>query len=198
MREMGIKATVRRKKQPYKKGIVHHIFDNLLSRNFITESPNQIWCIDFTYLKLKNGAKRYNCSIIDLYDRSIVSSLNGKWIDANLAIETLDIALNTNRIEDGIILHSDQGSQFASRDFISFCAENNINQSMSRAGNPYDNAPMERFYNTLKSEFIYQYTFETDEDLNQGVYEYIFDWYNYRRPHSFNGGLTPFEARNSN
>jgi len=198
MCELDIKAIVRRKKQPYKKGYHHHIFDNLIGQNFNVDTPNRVWCTDFTYLQLRNGAKRYNCSIIDLYDRSIVASLNSKWIDSNLAIETLEIALSSNKIGDDLIIHSDQGSQFASRDFINFCDENNITQSMSRAGNPYDNAPMERFYNTMKTEFIYQYTFEKDEDLNQGVYEYIFDWYNHRRPHTYNGGKTPFEARHSN
>ncbi len=197
MREMGVKAITRRKKQPYKKGYAHHIFKNLLEQNFTSEKPNQVWCSDFTYLTLKNGAKRYNCSIIDLYDRSIVASLNSKWIDTNLALETLKIALSSNKIDENLIFHSDQGSQFASREFINFCEDKGITQSMSRAGNPYDNAPMERFYNTMKTEFIYQYTFENDADLNQGVYEYIFDWYNYRRPHSFNGGLSPFEARHS-
>lgn len=198
MREMGIKAIVRRKKQPYTKGHQHHIFNNLLEQNFTTEKPNQVWCTDFTYLNLKNGTKRYNCSIIDLYDRSIVASLNSKWIDSNLAIETLAIALESNSTNNQLILHSDQGSQYTSREFIAFCAENDITQSMSRAGNPYDNAPMERFYNTMKTEFVYQYSFETDEDLNQGIYEYIFDWYNYRRPHTYNDGKTPFEMRHSN
>lgn len=198
MREIGIKAIVRRKKQPYIKGYQHHIFDNLLEQKFSASEPNQIWCTDFTYLNLKNGTKRYNCSIIDLYDRSIVASLNSKWIDSNLAMETLETALISNSIKTELILHSDQGSQFTSREFIAFCAENNITQSMSRAGNPYDNAPMERFYNTMKTEFVYQYSFETDEDLNQGIYEYIFDWYNYRRPHSYNEGKTPFEMRHSN
>ena len=123
MREMGIKAITRRKKQLYKRGYIHHIFENLLDQNFSTENPNQVWCSDFTYLTLKNGAKRYNCSIIDLYDRSIVASLNSKWIDSNLAIETLKIALSTNQISENLIFHSDQGSQFASRDFINYCKE---------------------------------------------------------------------------
>lgn len=198
MREMDIKAIVRKKKMPYKKGYQHHIFNNLVGQDFTPNEPNQVWCTDFTYLQLSNGSKRYNCSIIDLFDRSIVASLNSKWIDANLAIQTMEIALSSNKIKDALILHSDQGSQFASREFINYCAENAITQSMSRAGNPYDNSPMERFYNTMKTEFVYHYTFESDEDLNQGIYEYIFDWYNHRRPHSYNGGKTPFEARHSN
>lgn len=69
---------------------------------------------------------------------------------------------------------------------------------MCRAGNPYDNAPMERFYNTLKSELIYQYDFEADQELNEAISDYVFDWYNYRRPDSFNKGMTPFEARHLN
>jgi len=198
MREMGIKAIVRRKKQPYKKGYQHHIFDNILGQDFAPDKPNQIWCTDFTYLYLKNGAKRYNCSIIDLYDRSIVASLNSKWIDAKLAVKTMEIALASNNTTEDLVLHTDQGAQFASREFINFCKDNNVIQSMSRAGNPYDNAPMERFYNTMKTEFIYHYRFETDADLNQGIYEYIFDWYNHRRPHTYNNGKTPFEKRNSN
>ena len=88
--------------------------------------------------------------------------------------------------------------EFASREFINYCYGNEVTQSMSRAGNPYDNAPMERFYNTLKNEFVHHYIFETEEDLNLGIYEFIFDWYNYRRPHSFNEGATPYEKRNSN
>ena len=88
MREIGIKAIVRRKKKPYIKGYQHHIFDNLLGQNFTAAKPNQVWCTDFTYLSLKNGSKRYNCSIIDLYDRSIIASLNSKWIDSNLATAT--------------------------------------------------------------------------------------------------------------
>jgi transposase InsO family protein len=82
--------------------------------------------------------------------------------------------------------------------FVDYCSENKIQQSMSRAGNPYDNAPMERFYNTLKSGLIYKYSFNTDEDLNEAIDDYIFDWYNCRRPHTYNNKLTPNEARNSN
>ena len=111
MRELGIKAITRRKKQPYKSGYKHHIFENLLNRDFTVDKPNQVWCTDFTYLSLKGGSKRYNCSIIDLYDRSCVASLNSKWIDAKLAVDTLELALTNNKTGDDLILHSDQGTQ---------------------------------------------------------------------------------------
>jgi len=196
MKEMKIKATILVKPKLYvSKGKKHYIFDNQVDREFYATRPNEIWCSDFTQFKLKNGKKRYNCTILDLYDRSVVATLNSKFIDAELAVNTLVEALKSNKISNPIIFHTDQGAQFASRRFINFCEENNIIQSMSRAGNPYDNSPMERFYNTFKSELIKQYTFETDEELNEAVNDYVFDWYNYRRPHSYNEGLTPFEAR---
>lgn len=83
MHEMELKTTILCKESKYEKGEQHKIFDNILKRNYKTEKPNQIWCTDFTYLTLKNGKRRYNCSILDLHDRSIVASLNSKWIDSD-------------------------------------------------------------------------------------------------------------------
>ena len=93
--------------------------------------------------------------------------------------------------------HSDQGSQYTSKEFVDFCNANKIKQSMSKAGCPYDNAPTERYFNTFKNEFYNLFSFETDEILNNAVYDFTYSWYNHVRPHSFNGGLTPFEARYS-
>lgn len=195
-KELGLKSICRRKKSAYKKGYAHRIFPNLIDRNFRTDRINHIWCSDFTYINLSNGVTRYNCSIIDLYDRSIVSSVNGKWINTALALKALDKALKSQGPINGeLILHTDQGSQFTSLEFIEYCRKNNIIQSMSRAGCPYDNAPMERFYNTMKSELVYQYHFRNDDELDSAIYEFSYGWYNMVRPHSFNGYLTPYEAR---
>ena len=108
---------------------------------------------------MKKNAKRYNCSIIDLYDKSVLATLNSKRIDAELAIQTLQIALDRNPVKGKIILHSDQGSQYTSRAFTEFCEGKGIRQSMNKAGCPYDNSPMESFYGTFKSEFIRQNRF---------------------------------------
>ena len=89
MKELGLRSITRRKKPDYKKGKASKVFPNLLNQNFVTESKNQIWCTDFTYLFLDNGTVRYNCTIIDLFDRSVIASLNGDHITAELAIETL-------------------------------------------------------------------------------------------------------------
>lgn len=197
-KELALRSVVMRKKPAYLKGTVHKVFPNLLNREFKALTPNSVWCTDFTYLNLSNGSKRYNCSILDLYDRSIVATLNGKEITSDLAIRTLELALKYHKPSNsGLILHSDQGSQYSSKQFTEFCQDRKIAQSMSRAGCPYDNAPMERYFNTFKNELIHMFYFKTDNLLNRAVNNYTYSWYNHLRPHSFNGGLTPFEARYS-
>ena len=194
MQELEIKS-ITRNKYHYKKGDAHKVFDNLLNGDFKALKPNEKWCIDFTYLKVSSGEMYYNCSIIDLYDRSIVASVTREKCDANLAIKTVRAALSQAKKSKNIILHSDQGSQFTSKKFIEFCKNNKITQSMSRAGNPTDNAPIERFFNTLKCEFYYLYNFKDFRTLYKCINNYIFVRYNYTRPHTFNKGLPPMRAR---
>jgi len=191
MDELGIKSITRRKRPNYSKGNAHKVFPDLLNQMFNVESPNQVWATDFTYMILPGGSTVYNCSIIDLYKRNVVATLNGSHIDNKLAIATLKIALERHKPKRGIILHSDQGSQFTSKDFVDFCKKNHIQQSMSRVGCPYDNAPMERFINTLKTEFFNLYTFSSIEILNEKTYEFVYVKYNNLRPHQYNGGLPP-------
>ena len=194
--ELKLYSICRRKKPGYRTGHPHKIFQNLLNQDFTVAKPNSVWCTDFTYLYLTNGTLRFNCTIIDLYDRSVVASEMGPYITSELAIATLSKALATfDEISEGLILHSDQGSQYTSLEFINFCKEHGITQSMSKAGCPYDNAPMERYYNSLKHELINRYYFRTDEELNFAVAEYAYGWYNQLRPHAHNGYLTPFEMR---
>ncbi len=150
----------------------------------------------FHILYLTNGHVHYNCTIIDLYDRSVVASENRKFITSDLAIRTLDKAIHAQHCDPSkLILHSDQGVQFTSINFTSFCEMWGITQSMSGAGTPYDNAPMERYYNTLKAELIYQYHFNTDKELNDAVNQFAYSWYNQIRPHSFNRYMTPYKKR---
>lgn len=195
MKVLGIRSVIMRKKPVYQKGIYHKRFENSLKREFTATGPNQKWCTDFTYLTLSTGEKRYNCSILDLYDRRIVASVNGKLIDSQLAINTLEIALKVHKPKQQLLLHSDQGSQFCSEAFTSYCEKHHVIQSMSRAGCPYDNAPMERFYNTFKNEYINRYYFKNDLELNEGTKDYVFVWYNHVRPHSYNGGIPPSRVR---
>ena len=193
---LGLMSVVRRKKPNYKKGEAHKIFPNLLQQNFTAQAMNHKWCTDFTYLFLTDGSKRYNCSVIDLYDRSVVASINGKEITSELAVSTVNKALALQPALKGqLILHSDQGSQFTSKEFVEFCETVHITQSMSKAGYPYDNAPMERYYNTLKNELIYLHFYHSDEELDCAVNDFAYVWYNHVRPYSFNAYRTPYEAR---
>ena len=195
-RELGLLAVVRRRKPNYCKGHAHKVFPNLLQQNFTAEEINHKWCTDFTYLFLSNGSKRYNCTIIDLHDRSVVASITDKKITSDLAIRTLQKAIQSQKPKcQQLLLHSDQGSQYTSQEFIDFCASQGIQQSMSKAGYPYDNAPMERYYNTLKNELIELHCYHTDEELTSSIEEFAYGWYNHGRPHSYNNYQTPYEAR---
>ena len=194
--ELGLRSIVRPKKPGYEQGKTHKIFDNKLSQKFTADEINQKWCTDFTYLFLANHDVRYNCTIIDLHDRSVIASITDRNITSNLAIRTLQKALDSQpKIKGELILHSDQGSQFTSKAFVEFCESVHVTQSMSKAGCPYDNAPMERYFNTLKNECTNLYEFETEEALYQTVEEFAYVRYNYVRPHSFNDYRTPHEAR---
>ena len=148
------------------------------------------------YLFLKNGDVRDNCTVMDLHDRSVVASIIGRRITSGLAIRTLRRAMDSRPgSKEGLILHGDQGSQYTSRAFVEFCESAGATRSMGKAGYPYDNAPMERYFNTLKNECTNLYEFRTEEQMYQTIEEFAYVTYNHVRPHSYNGYKTPFEAR---
>ena len=194
--ELGLLSIVRRKKPDYKSGEAHKKFDNLIKQDFTSPEINQKWATDFTYLFLTSGDKRYNCTIIDLHDRSVVASITDRNITSDLAIRTLEKALNSQKnVDPNLILHSDQGSQYTSKAFTDYCKSMGVTQSMSKAGYPYDNAPMERYFNTLKNEEINFHNYYNEDDLYEAVEQFAYVKYNHVRPHSYNGYRTPFEAR---
>ena len=195
MKELGLQSIVRRKKPGYKKGTPNRVFPNILNREFDVKKPNAIRCTDFTYMSRPDGTKRYHCTILDLCGREVVAILNSNHIDSQLAIDTLQIALERRKPPKGIILYSDQGSQYTFKEFNEFCEKNNVQQSMSNEGYPYDNAVIERFYHTFKNEYLNIHRFKTNEALDQGVYDFVYIKYNHIRPHRYNGGLTPYAAR---
>lgn len=194
--ELGLRSVVRPKKPDYKHGKPHKVFENKLKQDFTADTVNQKWCTDFTYLFLADGEVRYNCTIIDLHDRSVIASITDRHITSDLAIRTLQKALDSQPTVKGeLLLHSDQGSQYTSKAFVEFCESVHVTQSMSKAGYPYDNAPMERYFNTLKNECTNLYEFRTEKALYQTVEEFAYVSYNHVRPHSYNGYRTPYQAR---
>ena len=190
--ELHLKSVTRKRKHRYhsssETGIV---FDNIINQNFTAKVRYTRFCTDFTYLFLADGKKRYNCTVIDLYDRAVVASVNGNRINAELAVAALSKALEKCPETTGVIIHSDRGSQYTSTAFTEFCEKNGVVQSMSKPGYPYDNAPMERYFNTLKSELINLHRYETQDELYEAIQRYEYGWYNNQRPHSFNNGLPP-------
>ncbi len=194
--ELGLYSIVRPKRSDYERGNPHKVFENKLKQDFTADKVNQKWCTDFTYLFFAEREVRYNCTIIDLHDRSVVASITDRHITSDLAIRTLQKALDSKpAIKGELLLHSDQGSQYASKAFVGFCESVHITQSMSKAGYPYDNAPMERYFNTLKNECTNLYEFQTEAALYQAMEEFAYVTYNHVRPHSFNGYQTPYQAR---
>jgi transposase InsO family protein len=193
-KELGLKSVTRKRKRNYSKGPEPYgMFENLLNQDFHADKRNAKWCVDFTYLSFGKNNRRYNCTILDLYDRRVVASVNGDRINAQLAIDTLKEALRNYGGETGMILHSDRGSQFASKEFIEFCKELGITQSMSKPGCPYDNSCVESFFASLKKEKIYRRKYDTIEEVKKDVFWYIELFYNRRRRHSTLQYMTPVE-----
>lgn len=146
---------------------------------------------------LTDGSKRYNCTILDLHDRSVIASITDRNITSDLAKRTLEKAIHSQPGIDlsKLLIHSDQGSQYTSKEFTEFCEKLGITQSMSKAGYPYDNAPMERYFNTLKNDLIYPHYYHTEDKLYTAIEEFAYVQYNHVRPHSYNNYKTPYEAR---
>ena len=134
-----------------------HKYMKELGLRFITRRKKPV------YRKGK-GTVRYNCTIIDLFERSVIASFNGVHITSELAIETAKLAIHCYKPNKGLILHSVQGIQVNSHHFNVFFEKAHIQQSMSLVGCPYDNTPMERYYNTLKSERMNHFSYKTNAD----------------------------------
>ena len=165
--------------------------DNLLKQEFNPNSPNQVWTTDFTYISI--GPKRhvYLCAILDLYSRKCIAWKVSDRIDAKLACDTLEIAINKRKPKEPIIFHSDQGSQFKSASFRKLLDEHQLLASYSKPGYPYDNAVTEVFFKYLKQREINRRTYHSIQEVQLSCFEYIEQFYNNYNPHSANNGLTP-------
>lgn len=155
--------------------------------------PEQVWVGDITYIKTKEGFM-YLSTVMDLYTRKIVGWSLQNHMKVDLVIDAFKQAWG-RRLTPApqLIYHSDRGSQYASCDFKEYLNKNNITPSMSRRGNCYDNATMESFFHTLKTELVYRTTFFTQAQAHREIFEYIEIWYNRQRLHSSLGYLSPLE-----
>jgi len=170
----------------------HSIAPNLVKRNFTLEKKNKVWVGDITYIWTREGWL-YLSSVIDLFSRKIVGWSLGSRMSKNLVIASFSEAISQRKPEAGLVFHSDQGSQYASNEFRALIKNNGALPSMSRRGNCWDNAVAETFFKTLKSELIYDKVFDTKQEAELAIFEYIEIFYNRKRLHSTINYMSPHD-----
>ena len=191
MQKYGLLSVIRRKK--YRNyGEYLHKYPNLLNREFYAERPNQKWVTDISYIHTKQGVL-YLSVIRDLYDNSIIAYKTGTEQNVNLVLSTIKAAKKKEKVTAELQLHSDQGFQYTSNAYYCLTKSYNITPSMSRKGNPYDNALAENFFSILKTECIYRAKLQTYEEARLLIDKYI-HFYNHQRI-QLKTKLTPLEKR---
>lgn len=164
-------------------------YPNLVPKICLTH-VNQLWVADMTYIRLPDRFI-YLAVIMDAYSRRVVGWALSARIDAQLCLDALSMAIAKHGAP--LYHHSDRGAQYASAAYVSALATHSVQMSMSRAGNPYDNAKMERFMRTLKQELVYRDDYRTFDQAEQSIRHFLDTEYNYVRIHSSLGYLTPHE-----
>jgi transposase InsO family protein len=163
-----------------------------LTNNLVLSNINQLWVADITYIRLRRDFI-YLAVLLDAFSRRCIGWAISRHIDTQLTLAALQMALHTRTIQPRLIHHSDQGVQYAATDYVAVLQEHNIEISMSRTGNPYDNAKAERFMRTLKYEEIYMNDYETLAEVRASIEHFIETVYNRKRLHSAIGYRPPVE-----
>ena len=193
MKEEGLACKTQRKfKATTNSNHNKPVAENLLKRDFNQEQPDQAYVGDITYIPTREGWL-YLSVFIDLCSRAVVGwSMDSRMI-ATLVTDSLEMAMWKRRPEAGLLVHSDRDSQYVSERYQKLLTDNEFACSMSRKGNCWDNAVAESFFHTLKTELIHHEDFQTREEAQQSIFEYIEVFYNRQRKHSTNGYLAPFK-----
>lgn len=192
MQKYNLLSVVRRKRFHYCSQHLHK-YPNLLNREFNADKPNQKWVTDISYIKTGQGFL-YLSIIRDLYDNSIVAYKTSKEQSIKLVLDTIKAAKAKVKVTGELQLHSDQGFQYTSQAYFNLTQSYGIKQSMSRRGNPYDNALAENFFSILKTECIHRAKLNSYEEASLLIAEYINFYNNFRIQAKTK--LTPFEKRN--
>jgi putative transposase len=196
MRQNALRARPRRRGLPKDAGDRSVIMPNVLDRQFAADRPNQKWVADFTYIWTAEGWL-YVAAVIDLFSRRVVGWSMNANMTAQLVTDALIMAIWRRGKPDALLHHSDQGSQYTSEQFQRLMGDHGITCSMSRSGNVWDNAAMESFFSSLKTERTARKVYRTRNDARADVFDYIERFYNPRRRHSTLGYLSPndFETK---
>lgn len=198
MKKNGIQAKRRKKFKPTTTNSKHNlpIAENLLNREFKATKPNQAWVGDITYVATEEGWL-YLATWIDLWSRKIVGWSMAPRITADIVVDAFRMALLRQKRQAPGIVHSDRGSQYASKIFRDEIKKYGCKQSMSRKANCWDNAVAESFFGTLKNELVHHEKYKTREQARLSIFDYIEMFYNKRRLHSHINYLSPEEFEKS-
>ena len=193
MKEAGVKVRSRKKyKVTTDSGHKQPVFENILDRNFDVKQPDQAYVGDITYIWTQEGWL-YLAVVIDLFSRKIVGWSMGSRMKAQLVCDALQMAIWQRKPKSGLIVHSDRGSQYASKDYRRLLKSHGFVGSMSRLGNCWDNAVSESFFGSLKQERVQWNHYQTRYEAQQDILNYISMFYNYTRLHSTLGYKSPME-----
>jgi putative transposase len=194
MRQNAMKARPRRRTLPIDTGerTASAVAANLLDRQFEAGSPNAKWIADFTYIWTTEGWL-YVAAVIDLFSRRVVGWSMSAAMTAQLVADALLMAMWRRGKPNALLHHSDRGSQYTSEQFQSLLKEHGVSCSMSRSGNVWDNAAMESFFSSLKTERTNRMVYRTRAEAKAAVFDYIERFYNPRRRHSTIGYVSPVE-----
>ena len=196
MRKYELLSEIRRHRKWVQMGQQVHKYENLLNRNFSATKPNQKWVTDISYIRTGQGFL-YLSMIRDLYDNSVVAYKTATVQTINLVLDTIRLAMKKEkkRVAAELQLHSDQGFQYTSQAYFKLTQSYGITPSMSRKGNPYDNAMAENFFSILKTECIHRHKPKTFKEANERIDSYI-HFYNHQRI-QLKTGVAPLTLRHS-
>lgn len=196
MRANGLKSKTASKYKPQTTDSNHNlpVAENILNREFTAQKLCEKCVSDITYIPTDEGFL-YLAGILDLHDKSIVGWAMADHMKKELVIDALNQMIGRYRPSQGMLLHSDRGSQYCSKEYRKILKKNGFVCSMSRKGNCWDNAPMESFWGKLKSEWLSDKRFKTREEAKDAIFEYIEIFYNRDRLHSSIGYLSPAKQR---
>jgi putative transposase len=192
MKQNGIRARLGYKKPRYRGGKPACVAPNRLAQEFDVDCPDLAWATDITYIRSYEGWLCL-CVVLDLYSRKIVGWSMKSTLARDLVLDALLMAVWRRRPKDSVIVHSDQGSQYGSDDWIRFCKAHDLQPTMSRRGNCYDNAVAESFFGSLKKERVRRRIYATRQHARADLFDYIEMFYNRSRRHSHLGQVSPTE-----
>lgn len=196
MRAQALRARPRRRGLPADTGkrVPGSVATNVLDRQFTAHAPNQKWVADFTYIWTAEGWL-YVAAVLDLFSRRVVGWSISATMTAQLVTDALAMAIWRRGKPDALLHHSDRGSQYTAEPFQRLMTDNRVTCSMSRSGNVWDNAVMESFFSSLKTERVARKVYRTRDDARADVFDYVERFYNPTRRHSTIGYVSPMEFK---